>query len=280
MLRRARALGVPDRLEERRLLALAQDGDQDAREQMIVRNSPFVVTVIKHYVGRGIEPEDLFQSGLMGADTAVTRFDLSNTKWRFISYAVWWIRQAALAEIQLRGAAIRVPTGRQAAIAKTRRILATDRDMTNIGPHEIAKRVGVSVGIARILIEVARGPISLDATLGQRAGGDDSSSTLGDLIPDTSNLDPLDALEFEGFIRMIDSDKRMTTRERDILMQRIAYGRTLEDIGEDYGLSRERIRQIEKEALGRVRKIARDADKKAGISRHDRLTMIPMGVAP
>jgi len=275
---KAKRLGVPSRAEERYLVLKAQGGDAEARENMIVRNTPFVVVIVKRYRGLGVEQIDLFNAGMAGLNTAIDKYDMKKYKVRFISYAVWWIRQAMLQETQNHGRTMRVPVNRHAALAKVKKAVRAARGTGRpVDPAAVAKACGIKEDAARDLIAIVEEPMSMSwaVAAGSRVGH--AELELGDTIPAEDERSVDDEIEAEWVMRVIDQHAKLTDRERTIIRFRYIEGRTLDSIGADFGLSRERIRQVEAKAMVKIKKIFADMDRKHGISRGDRISMLSLG---
>jgi RNA polymerase primary sigma factor len=270
MICKGKVLGVPTRKDERSMLLGAQGGDEHAREQLIVRNSPFAMKVAGKYRGQGMEIDDIFQCALCGMNQAIDKYDTSKHKVRFITYAVWWIRQSILLGLNSSGSLLMIPINRQTAIRKIRK-MAKDGNCPDAAT--VAKKCGVSRYVAEGLIDVANIPMSLDTRMMSHG----SKTTLGETLGHTENDDVADASEAEWAVSLIESDHKMTAREKDVVIGRIFHDRTLEEIAVDYGVCRERIRQVQKEAMVRVTRIAKEYDQKCGFTQNDRRKMLSMG---
>lgn len=271
----ARMLGVPTRDEEMRLLRAAQNGCETSREQLCIRHTPFVIMIAKKYRHRGVEMVDLYQCGLMGLNKAIDKFD-RDSKNRLISYAVWWITQAILLEVQERGATIRVPINKQMKLQHVRRLVKDQLACGEvINEGLIAKKVGISRKLASDLIVLSMPTMSLNFSL--KNNGMDDGGEVQDTLAGESYDEVGDKSEFAWAMRIIERTPRLSDREKMVLRERFLKGRTLEDIAGDLGVSRERVRQIEWLATRRARAVFAAADAKQGIKRSDRLTMLSMG---
>lgn len=273
MLDKAGRLGIPTRAEEKYLIIMAQKGDRERREELSIRHTPFVITQVKRMGPWGLEYLDLFQEGMIGLDMAIDKFDTEKYNLRFISYAVWWIRQAMMIAAQNTAGTIRVPVNRHRDLMAIRRMVATGRTPTF---REVMKKFKVTEPVARGLLDAANPTMSLNAITRQSSGGDDESE-VGDFFPAPFNDDIADESEAAWAVKLIEEDKRMTAREKYIIVQRLYVGRSLDDIGMEMGVSRERIRQIQREAMVRVRRIAADYDRRCGFTAGDRRSMLSMG---
>ncbi len=241
-------------LEERKnLSAVIRDG-QAAQEHLIKANSRLVVSVAKKYVGRGVPFLDLIQEGNIGLIRAVKKFDYRRG-YKFSTYATWWIRQAVTRAIADQGRTIRVPVHMYEQInrlARVSRQLVQElgRDPT---VDEIAEELGVSPKKVERTIKVSQRPLSLEMPVGE-----EDDSFLGDFIEDSDAPSPTDQASQQLLRDQIeDIFVSLTPREVRILQLRFGlvdgYSYTLEEVGKKFGVTRERIRQIEAQALGRLR---------------------------
>jgi RNA polymerase primary sigma factor len=251
-----RRLGKDGKLddEERgQLRAVIRDG-QSAHEHLIKANSRLVVSVAKKYVGRGVPFLDLIQEGNIGLIRAVKKFDYRRG-YKFSTYATWWIRQAVTRAIADQGRTIRVPVHMYEQInrlARVSRQLVQEfgRDPT---VEEIAEELGVSPKKVERTIKVSQRPLSLEMPVGE-----EDDSFLGDFIEDSDAPSPTDQASQQLLRDQIeDIFVSLTPREVRILQLRFGlvdgYSYTLEEVGKKFGVTRERIRQIEAQALGRLR---------------------------
>ena len=245
--------GVDDPTDRERLLAAVKDG-QAAQEHLIKANSRMVVSVAKKYVGRGVPFIDLIQEGNIGLIRAVKKFDYRRG-YKFSTYATWWIRQAVTRAIADQGRTIRVPVHMYEQInrlTRTSRQLVQElgRDPTT---EEIADRLGVPPRKVEQIIRVSQRPLSLEMPVGE-----EEDSYLGDFIPDEDAESPNDSASQTMLRQVIDEIfESLTPRDVRILQLRFGlvdgYSYTLEEVGKKFGVTRERIRQIEAQALGRLR---------------------------
>lgn len=271
----ARMLGVPTRDEEMRLIRAAKNGCETSREQLCIRHTPFVIMIAKKYRHRGVEMVDLYQCGLMGLNKAIDKFALDSTN-RLISYAVWWITQAILLEVQERGATIRVPLNKQMKLQHVRRMVKDKLACGEvISESKIAENAGIKQELASDLVALAMPMMSLNLSI--RNKGMDDGGEVMDTLGYTPANEVDDRSEFAWVMRVIERTPRLSDREKMVLRERFLKGRTLEDIAGDLGVSRERVRQIEWLATRRARAVFAAADAKQGIKRSDRLTMLSMG---
>jgi RNA polymerase primary sigma factor len=239
--------------ERRELRELVRDG-QAAQEHLIKANSRLVVSVAKKYVGRGVPFLDLIQEGNIGLIRAVKKFDYRRG-FKFSTYATWWIRQAVTRAIADQGRTIRVPVHMYEQINRLARVTRQlvqefGRDPTT---EEIAEELGVSPKKVERTIKVAQRPLSLEMPVGE-----EDDSFLGDFIEDSEAPSPTDQASQQLLRDQIDDIfVSLTPREVRILQLRFGlvdgYSYTLEEVGRKFGVTRERIRQIEAQALGRLR---------------------------
>jgi RNA polymerase primary sigma factor len=235
------------------LRELVRDG-QAAQEHLIKANSRLVVSVAKKYVGRGVPFLDLIQEGNIGLIRAVKKFDYRRG-FKFSTYATWWIRQAVTRAIADQGRTIRVPVHMYEQINRLARV--TRQLVQELGRdptiEEIAEELAVSPKKVERTIKVAQRPLSLEMPVGE-----EDDSFLGDFIEDSEAPSPTDQASQQLLRDQIDDIfVSLTPREVRILQLRFGlvdgYSYTLEEVGKKFGVTRERIRQIEAQALGRLR---------------------------
>ncbi len=231
----------------------AEDGDQ-ARAHLIQANLRLVVSVAKKYVGRGLSLLDLIQEGNIGLMKATDKFDYSRG-FKFSTYATWWIRQAITRAISDQSRTIRLPVHVGETINRVKKTghrlqQILEREPTH---EEIARALDIGDDKVRQVLDVSRHPVSLEAPVGQ-----DGDAFLGDFIEDEALPAPIDMASQLLLKKQIgDSLERLADRERRIIQLR--YGledgryRTLEEVGREFGITRERIRQIEAKALRKLR---------------------------
>lgn len=240
--------------QELELATRMAEGDEDAKHRLAEANLRLVVSVAKRYVGRGMQFLDLIQEGNLGLIKAVDKFDYRKG-FKFSTYSTWWIRQAITRAIADQARTIRIPVHMVETINKLVRVNRQLLQELGREPRheEIAKQMGITEDKVREIIKIAQDPVSLETPIGE-----EEDSHLGDFIPDDDAPAP-DNMATQAMLKRQLNEVLSTLTPREEKVLRLRFGlddgrtRTLEDVGKEFNVTRERIRQIEAKALRKLR---------------------------
>jgi RNA polymerase primary sigma factor len=257
-------LSVKDIKEINRAMSIGETKMRRAKKDMVEANLRLVISIAKKYTNRGLQFLDLIQEGNIGLMKAVDKFEYRRG-YKFSTYATWWIRQAITRSIADQARTIRIPVHMIETINKLNRV--SRQMMQDIGreptPEELSKELDMPEDKVRKVLKIAKEPISMETPI-----GDDEDSNLGDFIEDTVITSPLDDATIESLQFATDEVlSSLTAREAKVLRMRFGIGmntdHTLEEVGKQFDVTRERIRQIEAKALRKLRHPSRSSHMKS-----------------